>query len=401
MIVVDGQPHAQEERDTLPVAALILLALTGFTAIVTETLPAGLLPQVAGDLNVSRALAGQLVTVYAVGSVAAAIPLVSLTQSYARKPLLLAAIVGLLLFDVVTALSHSYAVTLVARFVAGVAAGLGWGILGGYARRLVVDRLKGKALALAMIGTPLALSVGVPLGTFAGGTIGWRTAFLVLAGLALVLAGAVAWAMPDTAGQPAARKMSNLSVLRMPGVAMILVTAFAWVTTHYILYTYVAPYAEWAGDGDRVDLVLLVFGVAALVGIWIAGAAVDRHLRLHVLASLAIFTLATAVLGFLPHDDVVILVGVVLWGLTFGGAATSIQTAASDAAGDGVDIVGAMLTTVWNVSIASGGAIGALIYQSGGVSMFFPTMLVLLGVAFAVAFASAANGFTRGARTAW
>ncbi|MEG8041838.1 MFS transporter [Sphingomonas faeni] len=396
---MDIEPQARAERDTLPVGALILLALTGFTAIVTETLPAGLLPQVADDLDISRALAGQMVTVYAVGSVMAAIPLVSVTQSYARKPLLLAAIFGLLVFDVVTALSHSYAVTLVARFAAGVSAGLGWGILGGYARRLVVDRLKGRALALAMIGTPLALSVGVPLGTFAGGAIGWRTAFLVLAALALCLAGAVAWKMPDSAGQPPERKLSNLAVLRMPGVAPILVTAFAWVTAHYILYTYVAPYTEWAGDGNRVSLLLLVFGCAALAGIWIAGAAVDRHLRLHVLASLAVFAAATAVLGFLPHSDSVILVGVVLWGLTFGGAATSIQTVASDAAGEGVDIVGAMLTTVWNVSIACGGAVGALIYRSAGVAAFFPAMLALLGVAFAIAYAASANGFTPGART--
>ncbi len=398
-MILHNRPPVPTERDTLPVGALILLALTGFTAIVTETLPAGLLPQIANDITISPALAGQMVTVYAIGSVMAAIPLVSFTQSYARKPLLLAAVVGLLVFDVVTALSQSYAVTLVARFAAGVAAGLGWGILGGYARRLVVDRLKGRALALAMIGTPLALSVGVPLGTFAGGAIGWRTAFLVLAALALCLAGAVAWKMPDSAGQPPERKLSNLAVLRMPGIAMILVTAFAWVTAHYILYTYVAPYAEWAGNGDRVSLLLLVFGCAALAGIWIAGAAVDRHLRLHVLASLTVFAGATAVLGFLPHSDGVILVGVVLWGLTFGGAATSIQTAASDAAGDGVDIVGAMLTTIWNVSIACGGAIGALIYRSAGIQAFFPAMLVLLGVAFAVAYASSAIGFKPGART--
>ncbi|MDJ0276225.1 MFS transporter [Sphingomonas sp. 2R-10] len=397
---MQSEPHAQAESDTLPVGALVLLALTGFTAIVTETLPAGLLPQVADDLSISRALAGQMVTVYAVGSVVAAIPLVSFTQSYARKPLLLAAIVGLLVFDVVTALSHSYAMTLVARFAAGVAAGLGWGILGGYARRLVIDRLKGRALALAMIGTPLALSVGVPLGTFAGGVIGWRTAFLVLAAQALCLAGAVAWKMPDSAGQPRERKLSNLTVLRMPGVAMILATAFAWVTAHYILYTYVAPYAEWAGDGDRVSLLLLVFGCAALAGIWIAGAAVDGHLRLHVLASLAVFAGATAVLGFLPHTEGVILVGVIFWGLTFGGAATSVQTAASDAAGEGVDIVGAMLTTVWNVSIACGGAIGALIYRSVGIQAFFPTMLVLLSAGFVVAYASSASGFRPGARTA-
>ncbi|MEG8029058.1 hypothetical protein [Sphingomonas aerolata] len=48
----------------------------------TETLPAGLLPQIASGLQISEAIAGQLVAVYALGSLLAAIPLTSLTQGF-------------------------------------------------------------------------------------------------------------------------------------------------------------------------------------------------------------------------------------------------------------------------------------------------------------------------------
>ena len=173
--------------ERLPLAALLTLAMTGFTAIMTETLPAGLLPQMAEGLQVSEPLAGQIVTAYALGSLAAALPLVALTQGLRRKPVMLAAITGFLAFNTVTALSTSYTVALTARFLAGVSAGLAWGLLAGYARRMVVDRLKGKALAVAMAGTPVALSLGVPAGTFLGAAVGWRAAFLVLSASSVAL----------------------------------------------------------------------------------------------------------------------------------------------------------------------------------------------------------------------
>ena len=157
-----------EERDTterLPMGALLALAMTGFICIVTETLPAGLLTQISSGLEISSAMAGQMVTVYALGSLLAAIPLTIATQGWRRRNVLLLTIVGFLLFNSITAWSSHYGVTLVARFCAGASAGLAWSLLAGYARRMVAPHLQGRAMAVAMVGTPIALSLGVPLGT--------------------------------------------------------------------------------------------------------------------------------------------------------------------------------------------------------------------------------------------
>ncbi|KOP68376.1 hypothetical protein AMS62_26340 [Bacillus sp. FJAT-18019] len=50
------------EKESLPWTSLLALAMAGFICILTESLPAGLLPQIASDLDVTQALAGQLVT---------------------------------------------------------------------------------------------------------------------------------------------------------------------------------------------------------------------------------------------------------------------------------------------------------------------------------------------------
>ena len=369
--------------ETLPISALLALAMTGFTAILTETLPAGLLPHMAAGLDVSESLAGQTVTVYAVGSLLAAIPLTLYTQGWRRKPTLLVAIVGFLIFNCVTAVSTSYALTLVARFMGGVAAGLGWGIIAGYARRMVVAPLRGKALAIAMVGTPLALSIGVPLGAMLGSTLGWRMAFGLMSITTLVLIGWVLWQVPDFPGQPAEERLSIARVFRTRGVRTVLVTLFAWITAHNILYTYIAPVAALSGVQGRLDLLLLGFGVAALVGIWVTGVLVDRALRPLVLVSLTVFAAVSLAFGLFAASPVVTIAATILWGLSFGGAATQLQTALADAAGDGVDLANAMLTTTWNGAIAAGGIVGGVMLDHLGAGslawgVLAPTLLALV-----------------------
>ncbi|ANH67451.1 MFS transporter [Mitsuaria sp. 7] len=374
-------------------AALLALAMTGFICIVTETLPAGLLPQVGAGMGVSQALAGQLVTAYALGSLVAAIPLTILTRRWSRRRVLLLTLVGFLLFNTVTAASAHMGLTLAARFMAGASAGLAWSLIAGYARRMVAPHQQGRALAIAMVGTPIALSLGVPLGTLLGGWVGWRTAFAVMSGLTLLLVFWVLAKVPDYPGQADAERVPLRQVLTTPGVRAVLGVVVTWMLAHNLLYTYVAPFVAQAGLRDRVDLVLLTFGVAALAGIAVSGRLVDHHLRLAVLGSLAAF--AGVGLLFIAWADtpLAVFAGVAVWGVSFGGAATLLQTALADAAGDGADVALSLNVVVWNSAIAGGGVMGGALLDSWGPSSFPWAVTVLTLMALLITRAAHAHGF--------
>ena len=389
---------ASSER--LPIGALLALAMTGFICIVTETLPAGLLPLISAGLEISPSMAGQMVTAYALGSVLAVIPMTIATRGWRRRNVLLLTIVGFLLFNSITAWSSHYGVTLVARFFAGVAAGLAWSLLAGYARRMVAPHQQGKALALAMVGTPIALSLGVPLGTWLGGLVGWRSTFGLMSALTL---GLIVWVLvkvPDYPPQPAHQRLSLGKVLTTPGVRPVLAVVISWMLAHNMLYTYIAPFVAPAGLADRVDLVLLVFGVAALAGIWLTARLVEPLLRKTVLVSLGTFAAICVVFGFLGRQPEVLYLGVAVWGLSFGGAATLLQTALADAAGDGADVALSLNVVAWNSAIAGSGVVGGVLLDTWGVAAFAWAMLLLVGVAFAIAWAASAHGFRPGARGA-
>lgn len=377
----------------MPVASLLALAMAAFITILTEALPAGLLPQMAQGLAVSEAWVGQTVTVYAIGSLVAAIPLTAATQGVRRRPLLLAAIGGFAIANTVTTLSASYALTLAARFVAGVSAGLLWALLAGYAARMVPEQQKGRAIAIAMVGTPLALSLGVPAGTLLGNLLGWRMCFGIISLLALLLMGWVRLKVPDFAGQPAGKRLSLRQVFTLPGIRPVLFVVLAFVLAHNILYTYIAPFLVTAGMVDRTDVVLLVFGVTSVAGIWIIGVLIDRYLRRLTLESTILFGAAALTLGVAGGDPVAVYAAVGAWGLAFGGAATLFQTALARSAGDAADIAQSMLVTAWNAAIASGGIVGGVLLDRFGVGAFSPALLVLLLVTLLVAWSARDRGF--------
>ena len=392
------EPREVTAQARLPLASLLAFAMTGFIAILTETLPAGLLPDISQGLGVSQVMAGQLVSLYALGSLLAAIPLTVLTSGWRRKKVLLLAIGIFVIFNTITTFSASYWLTLAARFMSGVAAGLAWGMLAGYARRLVSPDLQGRALAIAMVGIPVALSLGTPAGSWLGNMLGWRVAFGVMAALAIVLF-IWAWvAVPDLPGQKADRRLPVWQVFRMPGVRPVLAVIFLWMTAHNILYTFIGPFLALSGMSNAVGLILLVFGLAALTGIGITGIWVDRHLRRLVLLSLAALAAVSVVLAMGMREQIVIFLAVIVWGWSFGGASTQMQTAAADSAGNHVDVVQAMVTTAWNLAIASGGILGGLLLNRAGAASFPWALMALMAVAFVIAFLAKQQAFRPGAR---
>ncbi|MGW1736356.1 MFS transporter [Streptomyces sp. NPDC001999] len=360
---------SQTRCEVLPWSALLALGTAVFITSLTETLPAGVLPQMTSSLGVSSGAAGQAVTMYAAGTALTAIPLAAATAGIRRKPLLLGATTVFLIANTLTAAAPGYAVLLIARFLAGVAAGLAWAILAGYARRIAPPGQEGRAIAIAMTGIPLALSLGVPAGTLIGQQIGWRASFAAVSVITLAVIGWITFSVPavsrptTTAEEP---KPTTRQTLRVPGVTAVMVVVVTFVLGHTIIYAYIAPYLRHAGLATAVDAILLAFGIACLVSIWCTGLHIDRYLRGLALTAATLFTLATAAFAATTAQAVV-WVAAVAWGLAWGGTPTLLQTAAGHAgmrrSPAVADTAQAILVTLWNAAMALGGIIGGILLQ--------------------------------------
>jgi len=369
---------------TLPLPGLLALSTAAFTAVMTELLPAGLLPRMASDLRVSEGRIGFLVTGYALASFLAAVPLTAVLRGLPRRLVLIGTLVGFACCNAVTALSSAYALTFAARLVAGVMGGLMWAMLVGYAARMVPAERRGRAIAIVLAGITLALSLGVPAGTALADSLGWRPVFALLTVVAVLLVVWVRWRVPAFPGEAAGGRVPLHRVAALPGILTVLSVTALLLLGHQVLYTYVAPFAEHVGFG-HTGLVLLVFGVATVAGIWITGVLVDRYLRRTLLTALATIACALLALGLYASAPAVLLAAVALWGVAFGGAPTLIQTALVDASGPAnADVATSLQTTVYNAGIAAGSLTGGVVLEGAGAGSLPWTSLPLVAAALAV-----------------
>lgn len=392
-IDVPRAPDPGAAARKLPLLSLVVLATTGFILVAMETMPAGLLPQIASGLDTGEGTVGLMISAYALGTVIATVPAIALTRGVRRRPLLAAALIGLILANAVTAIAPSVAIALVARFVAGAFSGTIWGMLATYGRQISPANQAGRSLAIVSAGAPVGFAFGTPLGSWIGTTFDWRWSFGGLSLLGAMVLVLVLTIVSDATPAPATSRKPLSRVIRIPGVTMILAVIATWMIAHNTLYTYVAPYLRTGGSGLGVDLTLLVYGIASIGGLIVTGALLDRHPRPLLHGSLAVFVGVGVVLLVGHASAPAVLIAAVFWGLTFGGAAAQLQAALTTAGGENADVANSFLPVAFNVAIFAAGIIGAgLLTRTGG--LVFPIVLIVFGaVAFGLTLIGRRNAF--------
>ena len=373
-------PPQRESAGRLPLSGLLALAMAAFITLLTEIMPAGLLSLISAGMEVSESIAGQFITAFAVGAVLSAIPVTAMTRGLRRKPLLLFLIGAFAAVNLVTALSGNLYIILAARFVAGLLGGTVWSMLASYAVRMAPAGMGGRAIAISGAGATAALVLGVPLGAAFGQMFGWQGAFGIVSGMALLLMIWIQRIIPDFPGDRDGNREKLLRVLLRPGVAATTAVILTYIVGHNILYIYIEPFLRSIGQVERLDLILLLFGVGSIGGLALVGALVDRHLRL--LGPLLIgFFLAAIALWLLGWTATLpVYASAIVWGVSFGGFGAVTQTAIARLAPNSMDVAQSMCTTAWNGAVALGGVSGGFLLDRAGAHSFPIATAAILGL---------------------
>jgi predicted MFS family arabinose efflux permease len=245
-----------------------VLAVGTFLMLTTEFVVAGLLPEIAGDLGVSVAQAGLLITVFAAGMIVGSPTMALLTRRMPARMTLVLALAVFAVGHVVVALGSSFPLLLGARFVTAWATGAFWSVASVVATRAAGPSAGARALGLVGAGGMLANVVGVPLGAFAGQLTGWRGPFWALAVLALAAVPLIARQVPDDDGGKPASLRSELAALRSGRLWLVLAACATTTGGVLSVYSYISPLlTDRAGIAvGLVPLVLVGFGVGSLIG---------------------------------------------------------------------------------------------------------------------------------------
>lgn len=257
-----------------------IFTLSAFALGLAEFVPVGLSNVIASGLGISVAQSGSIVTAYALGASFSAPLLSALNAGWPGKRTLLTAMLIFTVGSLVAAVTSSFSVMVIARFVAGAGHGLFLAVAAGTAARLAGPEKAGRAVAAVFGGFTLAMAVGVPLSTWFGGMIAWRPvmAAIAVAGMSGIIGLSVGIRDPLKPGSTEhswVRTLSSLFHISLLSAALVTVLAYAGSFT---VYTYLAPLLlqQTGVSVNTVTVVMLVTGVAAGAGNFAGGKLTDH-----------------------------------------------------------------------------------------------------------------------------
>jgi MFS transporter, DHA1 family, inner membrane transport protein len=349
------------------VGALLALALAAFAYVTTETLPIGLLLPMTADLGVSPSAVGLLVTYYGLVVVVASLPLTHLTRLMPRRLLLSSLLAVFVLASWVSAAAAGYRVLLAARVVTALSQALFWSVVVSTAAGLFSPRVRGRVIAVVFAGSSLAAVLGLPVGTWLGQQAGWRTAFLALSGFGLAAMVTIAACLPTAMpGSGHAARGTTPDAGRY--LTLMAMTILATTGT-FAAYTYITPFLTEVSrfPAAATGPLLLVRGVAGIVGVAAGGALVDRKPWAAML--IPVTAQATALLGLyaLGRTPVAAVGLVALSGLSFAALTTALASRVLQVAPGNADLAAAGAATAVNVGITAGAFIGSILLPGLGV----------------------------------
>lgn len=358
-------PHAgnttSPARRGLPLAVYVL-ALGTFLMLTSEFVVAGILPQIAADLQVSVAQAGSLITVFAVGMVVGAPAMAMLTMRLSKQLTLVLALLVFIAGHIVVALGQDFTLLLAARFVSALATGAFWAVAAVVATRAAGPSMGARAVAVVGAGGALATVLGVPLGAFVAQVVGWRGTFWALAVAAAVAAVLVSRLVPrDNAASHPTSIRTELAGLRSGRLWLALAACVTTCGGVLAAYSYIAPILiDQAGvTVSQVPLVLTGFGIGSVIGTLLAGRFGDAHPGLITITTPAVTTVLLLGISAVTGSPWLTTALVILLGL-FGLSANSVLIhLAVRFAGKAATLGSALSVSAFNAGTAVGTTVAA------------------------------------------
>jgi MFS transporter, DHA1 family, inner membrane transport protein len=347
--------------------ATLALATGGFAIGTTEFVTMGLLPEVADGMQVSIPKAGHLISSYALGVVVGA-PLIAVFGArLPRRALLVVLMAAFAVANLASALAQDFGQLTLARFLSGVPHGAYFGVASLVAVSMVSLRRRGRAVSMVMLGLPVATVVGVPLATWMGQILGWRSAYAAVTIVAVVTIALVLWMVPPSPRDLHATGRRELKAFASAQVWLTLLVGAIGFGGMFAMYSYIAPtVTEVTGlSKSAVPLFLLAFGVGAVAGTMLGGRLADWSVLRSLVASSVAMGLSLALFTVTAHHALAGIVTAFVISAVGAVLVVNLQLRLMQVAGDAQTLGAALNHASLNVANALGAWLGGLVIAAG------------------------------------
>ncbi|AKP68041.1 MFS transporter [Companilactobacillus ginsenosidimutans] len=263
-----------QNKKISPTWTLAALAISAFAIGSAEFISVGIMPLIIKSFDVTIAQAGLTVSLYAMGVMLGAPILTTLTTKFNRKNLLIGIMISFIIGNTIAALAPTFIILLIGRIISALAHGLFMTIASVVAADVVAPNKRASAIAVMFTGLTVATVTGVPLGTYIGQILNWRSSFIFLILLGLIgMIGSIILVPKNLPKAQPSNASGFWRILKQPKLLLIiLITALGYGAT-YPVYTYISSILknQMGWSDSAIVIILVVYGLAVAIGNTLGG----------------------------------------------------------------------------------------------------------------------------------
>ncbi len=193
---------------------------------------------------------------------------------------------------------------IVARFVAGLPHGAFFGVAAMVASFLMGPKNRAKAVAHVMTGLTVATVVGVPMASWLGQALGWRSAFGLVVAVGVMTLTAIAFWLPPLRSMHVTSPLTELGALKRVQVWLAMLVGVIGFGGMFAVYTYISTTMTDVAGMPRalVPLALMVFGLGMVVGNLVGGKMADVSVVRSLYVTMSALGVALTVFVLASHN---------------------------------------------------------------------------------------------------
>ncbi len=255
---------------------ILTLAFGTFALGMTEYVMMSILPDLANTFHTSISNAGHLISSYAIG-VCVGAPLCAIfLRNWELRKILIVLMAILAVGNILFAISQTFEMGLVSRFISGLSHGAFFGTGSIVASRLMPDK-QTTAVSLMTLGMTTANLVGIPLGSFIANTLNWRWIFFFNAVWALVTMLMFIFGVKSVGSLPHSNISGEFKFLKSPAPWILILFTILCQGGCFSMYSYVTPIMGKAGLAQKyIPIFMILVGASMSIGNYVAGVLSDK-----------------------------------------------------------------------------------------------------------------------------
>ncbi|WP_046721154.1 MFS transporter [Heyndrickxia coagulans] len=364
---------------------IYILAIVSFLVGTSQYIISGILDNISESLGITLAAAGQLITIFSLVYAIFTPVLMAITSRMDKRKLMIYSLGLFVIGNILAFILPGYGFFIVSRIIMAFGAGMVVVTALTIAEKIAPKGKKASAIATVIMGLTASLIIGVPLGRMTSEVLGWKAVFGGIALLGLVAMVIISLTIPKIQVEKLTPLNQQLALLKKPKVVLGLAITFFWLGGYSIVYTYLSPYLlNISGVSDKLlSGVLLIFGIASLVGSKFGGFSTDRWgVRFTLIGGMILHITMLVLLSIVTHSYVGVLVILILWSFAAWSTGPTQQYHLATIEPESSSVLLGLNQSMMQLAMPAGAGIGGIFVER--ISLTSITWLAALGVTIAI-----------------